>query len=59
MLAGNINIVTISFLMLLKANRYLDTMHMSKKAIYNQLVSAHGEQFEPAEAQYAVDHLAE
>lgn len=41
-----------------KVNRYLDTMHMSKKAIYNQLVSAYGEQFEPAEAQYAVDHLA-
>ena len=45
--------------MLLKANRYLDTMHMSKKAVYDQLVSEYGEQFEPAEAQYAVDHLTE
>ena len=25
-------------------------MHISKKAIYDQLVSAYGEQFEPAEA---------
>ena len=34
-------------------------MNMSKKTIYDQLVSAYGEQFEPAEAQYAVDHLSE
>ncbi len=34
-------------------------MHMSKKAVYDQLVSAYGEQFELAEAQYVVDHLTE
>ena len=32
-------------------------MHMSKKGIYNQLVSAYGEKFSKEAAQYAVDNL--
>ena len=32
-------------------------MHMSKAAIYDQLVSEYGEKFTPEEAQYAVDHI--
>ncbi|MCQ9299541.1 Ltp family lipoprotein [Staphylococcus hyicus] len=30
---------------------------MSKDAIYDQLISEHGEQFTPEEAQYAIDNL--
>ena len=33
-------------------------MHMSKAAIYDQLISEYGEQFTEEEAQYAVDNLA-
>lgn len=32
-------------------------MHMSKQAIYDQLVSEYGEQFPEDAAQYAVDNL--
>jgi beta-lactam-binding protein with PASTA domain len=42
---------------LAKAKTYSDTMYMSKKAIYNQLVSSYGEGFDEEAAQYAVDHL--
>ena len=38
------------------AKRYSDTVHMSKRGIYDQLTSQF-EQFEPEEAQYAVDNL--
>jgi hypothetical protein len=30
---------------------------MSKRGIYNQLISEYGEKFTEDEAQYAVDHL--
>lgn len=40
-----------------KAKSYSDVMHMSKKAIYNQLVSEYGEQYTKDEAQYAIDNL--
>ena len=41
-----------------KAKTYSETMHMSKAAIYDQLISEYGEQFTEEEAQYAVDNLA-
>lgn len=40
-----------------RANAYSDTMHMSKTDIYDQLVSAYGDNFSADAAQYAVDHL--
>lgn len=40
-----------------KAEVYSDMMHMSKKAIYDQLTSEYGEQFPADAAQYAVDNL--
>lgn len=40
-----------------KAESYSETMHMSKAAIYDQLVSEYGEKFTPEEAQYAVDNV--
>ena len=39
------------------AQRYSDNLHMSKAAIYNQLVSKYVENFTAEQAQYAVDHL--
>ena len=32
-------------------------MHMSKKGVYNQLVSEYGEKFSPEAAQYGVDNV--
>lgn len=40
-----------------KAKSYSDTMHMSKKGIYDQLVSEYGEKFTPEAAQYAIDNI--
>ncbi len=40
-----------------KAKIYSDTMHMSKRGIYDQLVSEYGEKFPEDAAQYAVDNL--
>lgn len=40
-----------------KAESYSDIMHMSKAAIYDQLVSEYGEQFSEEAAQYAIDNL--
>ena len=40
-----------------KAETYAKTMHMSKAAIYDQLVSEYGEGFPPEAAQYAIDNL--
>lgn len=40
-----------------KANAYSDNMHMSKAAIYDQLVSEYGEQFSAEAAQYAIDNM--
>lgn len=40
-----------------KAKNYAETMHMSKKGIYNQLTSEYGENFPAEAAQYAVDNL--
>lgn len=40
-----------------KAKSYSDLMHMSKAAIYDQLVSEYGERFPAEAAQYAVDNL--
>ena len=40
-----------------KAKTYSDMMHMSKRGIYDQLVSEYGEGFAADAAQYAVDNL--
>ena len=40
-----------------KAETYSKIMHMSKKAIYNQLTSEYGEKFPADAAQYAIDNL--
>lgn len=40
-----------------KAEIYSDQMHMSKAAIYDQLVSENGEQFSEEAAEYAMKHL--
>lgn len=40
-----------------KAESYSKIMHMSKKAIYNQLTSEYGEKFPADVAQYAIDNL--
>lgn len=42
---------------LVKAAVYSDMMHMSKQAIYDQLVSEYGENFPADAAQYAIDNL--
>lgn len=42
-----------------KAESYSKTLHMSKKKIYEQLISEYGESFTKSEAQYAIDHLDE
>ena len=40
-----------------KAESYSETMHMSKKGLYNQLTSEAGEKFSKEAAQYAIDNL--
>lgn len=40
-----------------KAESYSNTMHMSKKSIYDQLVSEYGEQFSAEVAQYAIGNM--
>ena len=40
-----------------KAKSYADNLHMSKAAIYDQLVSEYGEKFPEDAAQYAMDNL--
>lgn len=40
-----------------KAESYSNTMSMSKKGIYDQLVSDYGEQFPADAAQYAIDNI--
>lgn len=42
---------------LIKAETYSQTMHMSKRGIYDQLVSDYGEQFPADAAQYAVNNV--
>ena len=42
---------------LIKAESYAENMHMSKAAIYDQLVSEYGEQFSEDAARYAVNNL--
>lgn len=42
---------------LLKAKVYAKEMHMSKQAVYEQLVSEYGEKFPEDAAQYAIDNL--
>lgn len=42
---------------LTKAESYAENMHMSKAAIYDQLVSEYGEQFSEDAARYAVNHI--
>lgn len=43
---------------LIKAESYSKIMHMSKKAIYDQLTSEYGEKFPANAAQYAIDNMA-
>ena len=40
-----------------KATTYANTMNMSKKGVYDQLVSSYGEKFTPESAQYAIDNV--
>jgi len=40
-----------------KAASYANTMHMSKRGVYDQLVSDYGEKFSAEAAQYAVDNV--
>lgn len=40
-----------------KATTYASTMQMSKKGVYDQLVSQYGEKFSTAAAQYAIDNM--
>ena len=40
-----------------KAKTYAESMDMSKAAVYDQLVSEHGEKFPEDAAQYAIDNL--
>jgi hypothetical protein len=40
-----------------KATTYANTMHMSKRGVYDQLTSAYGEKFSAEAAQYAVDNV--
>lgn len=42
---------------LAKATSYANTQHMSKKGVYDQLVSEYGEQFSAAAAQYGIDNV--
>lgn len=42
---------------LAKAQMYSDTMNMSKKGLYEQLTSEHGEQFSAEAAQYAIENV--
>ncbi len=40
-----------------KAAFYANTMHMSKRGVYDQLVSEYGEKFSAEAAQYAIDNV--
>lgn len=40
-----------------KAAFYANTMYMSKRGVYDQLVSEYGEKFSAAAAQYAIDNV--
>ena len=40
-----------------KAALYANTMHMSKRGVYDQLVSDYGEKFSAEAAQYAIDNV--
>lgn len=40
-----------------KAAVYANTMHMSKRGVYDQLVSEYGEKFSTTAAQYAIDNV--
>lgn len=40
-----------------KAGLYASMMHMSKRGVYDQLVSEYGEKFSVAAAQYAMDNV--
>ncbi len=40
-----------------KATTYANTMHMSKRGVYDQLVSEYGEKFSAEAAQYAIDNV--
>lgn len=42
---------------LAQATTYANTMHLSKKGVYDQLVSEYGGKFKPEAAQYAIDNV--
>lgn len=42
---------------LYQATSYANTMHMSKRGVYDQLVSEYGEKFTAVAAQYAIDNV--
>ena len=42
---------------LIKASSYANLMNMSKRGVYDQLVSENGEKFSAEAAQYAIEHV--
>lgn len=40
-----------------QASTYAETLHLSKKGVYDQLVSEYGGKFKPEAAQYAIDNV--
>ena len=40
-----------------KAKEYRESTNLTKSAIYDQLISEHGDKFEPEEASYAIKNL--
>lgn len=42
---------------LAQAGTYANTLHLSKKGLYDQLVSEYGGKFKPEAAQYAIDNV--
>ena len=40
-----------------RADMYANKMHMSKAAVYEQLISEYGEKFTEEEAKYAIENL--
>lgn len=55
--SGNGGLIPPAYEAALKKAQAYDMMHMSKRGIYDQLVSEYGENFPADAAQYAVEHL--
>jgi len=54
------NSVSIEYRNALKSGiQYANIMHMSKQAIYDQLISEYGDHFQPEAAKWAVEHMSD